>query len=352
MKSLKFVLLFVLAGLLVASCKKGLDPIKEVAPGPDLLPPTLVIDNPVDGKLVRLQDTVITIKLVAEDDIELKSVTIDLDGVQIGQITSFKDYRRAAINFPFSHLYDGDHILTVTALDQTGKTDVKISAFKKITSPPYEPMEGEVIYFSFDGFYLNLIDGTEATVKGSPSFVSGKLGDAYAGATDSYLEYPSASIATPEFSLAFWYKLNPDPSRAGLISISPPGEVRKYGFRFLRENSATQMKFGINYGIGTDEVWLNPFMQIDPSDEWMHFAFTLNATSAKIYLNGEVIKENLEVKGPPVWTDCPTIVIASGAPNFTYWEHFSDLSYFDEMHFFNRAITADDVLKLYNVKKK
>jgi hypothetical protein len=338
--------------MLAVSCKKGLDPIKEVAPGPDLLPPDLTITYPEAGKTVRSSDEVATIniKLVASDDIELQGITLAMDGTQFGSVTSFIDYRRIVLDYPYKSLNDGDHVLLVTAVDMTGKSTSRSVSFKKITAPPYVPMPNEVIYFPFDGNYYNLITGSEASVTGTPSFVSGKVGDAYKGAADSYVQYPSNEISTPEFSVAFWYKLNPDPKRGGIISISPPGDLRTSGFRFLREDGGTQMKFGINFGIGTDEVWMNPFMTIDPTDEWMHFAITISATTATIYVDGDVIMEKTDLTGPIVWTDCPSMTIASGEPNFTYWEHFSDLSLFDEMHFFTRAITAEEVQKLYNVK--
>jgi hypothetical protein len=345
-------MLFALVTLMAASCKKGLDPIKEVAPGPDLLPPVVEITYPVEGKTVRSADALatITVKFVASDDIELQGITLAMDGTQFGSITSFLDYRRAVVEYPYKDLADGDHIMLVTAVDMTGKSTSQSVSFKKITAPPYVPMEGEVIYFPFDGNYYNLITGSEAGVVGSPSFVSGKVGDAYAGATDSYVTYPSAEIAKPAFSVAFWYKLNPDPKRGGMISISPEGDDRKVGFRFFREDGGAQMKFGINFGIGADEVWMNPFLTVDPGDEWMHFAVTIDGPVAKIYVDGEVVMEKTDVAGTLDWTGCPSMSIGSGAPNFTYWEHFSDLSYFDEMHFFTRAITGEEVLKLYNVK--
>jgi hypothetical protein len=44
------------------------------------------------------------------------------------------------------------------------------------------------------------------------------------------------------------------------------------------------------------------------------------------------------------------MTLGSGMPNFIYWEHFSDLSLYDELHMFNRAITAAEVQALYEEK--
>jgi hypothetical protein len=53
---------------------------------------------------------------------------------------------------------------------------------------------------------------------------------------------------------------------------------------------------------------------------------------------------------PIDWTGCNSLSIGSGMPNFVYWLHFSDLSLYDELHIFKRAITAEEVQNFYNVK--
>jgi hypothetical protein len=357
MKIIKYLFVCSLMTVFAVSCDKGLDPINPVDPGTDQAPPTIDVTNPVDGKVVRSPDSLATIviQLVAEDDIELKSVVVQMDGTEIANITSFIDYRRVNLSLDYNNMIDGDHILVATATDMTDKSVSQTISFKKITAPPYTPLDGEVLYFPFDGSYLDLISGNEATAVGSPGFATGKLGDAYAGATDSYLTYPTEGILGDEFSVAFWYNLNPEPGRGGIISISRPFEVyndstRFKGFRFLRENAGANQNIGINFGVGEAEVWMNPFTTVEPGDVWMHFAISISTTTAVIYMNGEVVMENLALAAPIDWTGCSSLSIASGAPNFTYWDHFYDLSLYDEMHFFNRAITAEEVQTLYTIE--
>jgi hypothetical protein len=45
------------------------------------------------------------------------------------------------------------------------------------------------------------------------------------------------------------------------------------------------------------------------------------------------------------------MTIGSGAPNFIYWDHLSDRSQYDEMHFFTRTLTAEEIQNFYAVKK-
>jgi len=357
MKSLKYILFACLITVFAVSCRKGLDPINYVAPGPDLEPPVVEITDPLDGKIVLSPDSVgvVTFKFAASDDIELKSVTVTLDGTELASYTTFTDYRRMAPNLVYNHLLDGDHILTVNAVDATDKSTTKTSNFKKVTAPPYDPMEGEVIYLPFDGTYLNYIGYTSAGVVGTPSFAPGKKNDAYAGATDAYVTYPTDGVIGDEFSFAFWMKINSTPLRSGVVVIGPPGTgtdaERKFGLRLFREGTATKQAIGLNVGIGTVDAWDNPFTTITVGEDWVHFALAISPDYVKIYVNGDTVK-GLSLKTKIDWTGCTSISIASGQPTFTVWEHFSDLSLYDEMHFFKRTITAEDVQKLYNVKKK
>ena len=358
MKSLKYLIFCVMITVLAGSCKKGLDPIIPVDPGPDLLPPVVLITDPEDGKVVVSADSIgpITLKFAASDDIELKSVTVTLDGTEIGTYTSFTDYRRFAPKLVYPELRDGNHVLIVSAVDMTGKSDSKTSNFRKVTAPPYDPMEGEVVYLPFDGGFLNYIGYVEAGVVGTPSFAPGKLLDAYAGATDAYVTYPTAGIVGEEFSFAFWMKVNSTPTRAGVFVIGLDGgtgndEDRKFGLRLFREGTVTSQNFGLNVGTGTTDVWVNPFVTLPVNEDWIHFAIAISPTLISLYVNGDTVSTKTLI-APIDWTGCSTISIASGAPNFVIWEHFSDLSLYDEVHLFTRAITREDVQTLYNVKKK
>jgi len=358
MKIIKYFLICSLFAAIAVSCEKGLDPINAVDPGTDETAPVLVVNYPIDGKNVLSPDSIatITIKCVATDDFELKSVIIQLDGVEIANLSSFLDYRRADVSFNYSGMLDGDHVITVIASDFTDKSASQTVSFKKITVPPYEALDGEVLYLSFDGSYLDRISGNDIPFVGAPGFAEGILGDAYAGAVDSYLTYPTEGIVGEQFSISFWYKLDPVPARGGIISISRPYEeyndsTRFKGFRMLRENNGANQNIGINFGLGAAEVWMNPFITIEPIGEWMHIAVSISDTAAQIYVNGEMVMEKLDLTAPIDWSECSSISIGSGAPNFTYWDHFYDLSLYDEMHFFKRAITAEEVMSLFTVEK-
>ena len=351
MKIIKYLIACSLISVLAVSCEKGLDPIIGVDPKPDVTAPEVVINYPVEGKPFVSPDEIatITFKVVAEDDVELRSVSLVLDGEEIALLTDFTDYRRLDLKYDYANMTAGDHSLTVTVYDLTDKTATATVNFSKVTAPVYIPLDGEVLYLPLDGFFLDLITGNEVTIVGTPGFTGGKVNDCYAGAADAYMTYPTSGLLGTEFGLSFWYKINADPLRAGILAISPVGDSRNYGFRFFRENSGADQNLGLNIGDGTAEVWMNPFVKVAPDRDWVHIAMSISTTMATFYIDGQVVLET-ELTAGIDWTGCDGLTIGSGMPNFVYWEHFSDLSLYDEIHIFKRAITAAEVLSLYEVK--
>ncbi|MCB0586642.1 MAG: LamG domain-containing protein, partial [Phaeodactylibacter sp.] len=218
-------------------------------------------------------------------------------------------------------------------------------------TPKYD---GETFYLGFDnGEFQEMVSGQMMTVVGSPGFAGeGKVGgNAYAGATDSYLTFPLDGLAGNEFSAAFWMKINAMPDRAGILVVGPPDpdnpgaeNVRTSGFRFFRENAGGLQRFKLNAGNGTADSWFDGGTNADvepDTGEWDHFAFTISGSECVVYINGEVAAQGA-FDGID-WTDCDMISIMSGAPHFTGWSHFSDLSYMDELRLFNKALTQEEV---------
>jgi hypothetical protein len=207
---------------------------------------------------------------------------------------------------------------------------------------PYVPKyDGEVFYMPFEGKYLDKVSGTEATEVGIPSFAAGKVGQAYAGATDAYLTFPTDGITGASYSAAFWYKVNSTPDRSGILNASLPGEDRTKGFRLFREGNASMQRIKINVGTGSEEVW-NDGQEIDAtSGDWVHIAFTVSSDKCIIYIDGSLAAEVASAEID--WTGCDNLTIGSGAPNFNYWGHDADLSLYDELRIFNKALSQAEI---------
>lgn len=220
-----------------------------------------------------------------------------------------------------------------------------------IINDKYEPYEGEEFYMTFNGNYNEFLSGTPATVVGTPDFAEGAKGASYAGAADSYLTFPATDLLGDEFSAAFWMKVDNSPDRAGILVIGPPDpnlpatpNNRTSGFRFFREDAGGKQRFKLNVGDGTADHWFDggANADVDPAaGEWVHFAITISASHAAVYINGDVVSEG-DFPGVD-WTGCDVLSIMSGDPRFMEWGHHSDESLMDELHVFNKALTQTEV---------
>lgn len=215
-------------------------------------------------------------------------------------------------------------------------------------------------YMDFNGDYTDAVSGADATIVGSPDFEynGGVFGDAYQGATDSYLTFDTEGILGDEFSASFWLNVNNSPDRAGILVVGPEDtdnpdaqNDRSSGFRFFREasNAGATQRFKLNAGNGTADSWFDggASADVDPTTgNWVHFAFSISGTEAAVYINGTQVSQGLFTGID--WTGCDVLSIMSGAPRFTGWGHLSDASLMDELRLYNKAVTADEVGLLYN----
>jgi hypothetical protein len=76
---------------------------------------------------------------------------------------------------------------------------------------------------------------------------------------------------------------------------------------------------------------------------------TISDKKCAIYINGALARE-VDNAGLN-WTGCSVLSIGSGGPNFTYWGHADDLSLYDELHLFNKALSQAEVQALWNSEK-
>jgi hypothetical protein len=343
MKIYKQLILSLLTLFLALACNKGIDPISSVAPGADALAPVVTITYPAEGTEVSDMDSSINIKFDVTDDIEIKSILLKIDGVEASNFSSFKDYRHAILEYHHTNLTMGKHVISITATDMEGKNSTVIANFQKKAYIPV--FSGEIFYMNFDGVYVDRISYKKPTIVGNPGYAGTgvKGSNAYKGANDSYLSIPLTGLTSGDFTAAFWYKVNPSPDRSGILNVSPSGEDRTKGFRLFREGGAIKQRIKLNVGNGSGEVW-NDGQEINATGaDWVHVAMVISGSGQKcsIYINGQ--ESSVPFTGAIDWTGCSSLSIGSGAPNFTYWNHKSDLSFYDELRLFNKALTQSEI---------
>jgi hypothetical protein len=228
--------------------------------------------------------------------------------------------------------------------------------------PPKPPIseDGQIFYMPFDDDYKDALGGIEAAKVGNPGFADGKIGKAYAGAKDAYLTFRVADFASPlgsELTVGFWYKVNGDPDRAGIIVIGPVTDGasanaqnnRTAGFRIFRENAGGKQRIKANVGNGTDDVWLDGGDKADLDSAtagWKYITLTVAEGQALLYIDGEVVASNDLTRIS--WNGCDIISIGSGAPRFTEWDHHSDNSLIDDLRIYNRTLTASQIMDIIN----
>ncbi len=357
MKILKNILVFTIAIAFAAACNEGIDPITSVSPGVDETAPTVAINYPTQGDLIKIAEGAeFAIDLDAADDIELESVSIIMDGTEVANITNFMDYRRYAPigGYTLADIQNGTHTLKLTATDLTGKsTSTPEITFDILKMGSFVATYGEIFYMSFDNHLMELATLSDATMVGTSGYGTGKIGGAYAGATDAYLTFPTDGLINSEFSATFWYNVNASPDRSGILTISPPGiNTRTSGFRLFREGSTTDQIIKLNVGDNSIDAWFDggaaATIQPDNAD-WVHIAFTISTTHVALYIDGVLVSEG--DFGPIGWTDCDMLSIGSGEPRFVEWGHKSDLSLYDELRIFDKALTQQEIQTIINAEQ-
>lgn len=361
MKILKFTVILSLSLLFAGGCDEDgyIDPLTPVDPGTDQAAPTVAIEYPAEGTQIRVAEDIapINIQFMVQDDIEVQDITLFIDDTEIASFNEFKDYRKVIGEFLYQNLTTGEHTLTITATDISGKTTSESVTFEKVE--PYQPVyAGEVFYMPFDGDYFELVSSTNPSVVGDPGFAGEGVvgGNAYAGAEGAYLTIPTETLNLgTEFSAAFWLQVNAMPDRAGILVIGPPDEEnptamnnRMSGFRFFREGSSDNQVFKLNVGTGNAETWVDggaASSVVPNTGEWVHMAFTISETTAKVYFNGELVAENT-LEEPISWENTDILSVMSGAPRFVGWGHLSDRSYIDELRIFNEVLTQEQIQQI------
>ncbi|MDD2552575.1 MAG: LamG domain-containing protein [Dysgonamonadaceae bacterium] len=220
--------------------------------------------------------------------------------------------------------------------------------------PPPIGADGQMFYMDFEDNYEEFQSLGEATVVGSPGFAEGKKGLAYAGAKDSYLTFGTANLASPltsTMTFSFWYKVNGDVERAGLLVIAPKTEGapadqqnnRTAGIRIFRESAGDMQRIKANIGNGEADSWLDggDKADIDPTNAtWKFITLVLTQEKAILYIDGEVVASSDVTVS---WKGCDIMSIGSGSPRFNEWGHKSDNSLIDELRIYNKAMTVAEV---------
>ena len=237
----------------------------------------------------------------------------------------------------------GNASVTITA---AGGGITKTSAFTltvNATAPPPPPSGGPVGWWKLDeNIGLSAADGSgngnNGTLTNGPVWTAGRMGSglAFDGTNDSVTIPHSPSLALAgAFSMAAW--VNPAISTTSFKSVM----VKNYSHFLYASvkgycgNGAVMAGF-VGSGTRTNVCERNPL----PVNTWTHLAATTDGSVMRLYRNG-VMTSSAVVTGAPI---ASTGTLQLGASR--YGEFFNGK--LDEARVYNRALSAAEVLALFN----
>jgi len=210
---------------------------------------------------------------------------------------------------------------------------------------------GLVGYWSMDeGVGIDVFDRSgnvnHGTTTGMDNFnwVSGQHGGALEfDGSDDYVDLPIVSTLEPTLvTLSVWARGDKTNNTFALI-VADDGSVDDYGIHIKDSGSTRRIKYQINASGGITSV-NHSFDNGDNimSDQWNHYALTYDGVVSTLYFNGASINSDTTATGNILYPNVIKIAIARDADNY-----FGGL--IDEVRIYNRALSADEVQRLYNL---
>ncbi len=236
-----------------------------------------------------------------------------------------------------------------------------------------------VAHFPFDGNGTERIASLTPTMQPNVTYVAGRRGQAYKGATGAHLLYnlPATSPLKnlTSFTLAMWF-------RSPLVTGDPEPTVFEIG----RSDEAFwgNLKFALNRLNATaDSLQLKTFFlktgvewagqhisfsrRIFPINTWMHLVLQYDQVTSKfmIYKDGVKVVTNTGVEdriqgptgpalGPLAFTNADKINIGAWRPKSEGTATDAWMGWFmgnlDELRVYKKALTASEIQALYNAE--
>jgi hypothetical protein len=245
----------------------------------------------------------------------------------------------SATPYTITYAYGGDANLNAAA-DNTS-TALTVTA-DVCDAPP----SGLVSWWPAEGNACDIIGGNEATYQNAVSYVSGKVGEAFSFAADSAMVVVGnpVSLQLPAFTIEGWVKRS-----SGSAVTSDPDAV-----------GGDAMLFGYGaggYGFGMDSSGLLLLSQVDNSDvtstagvtdtDFHHVAVTLAGGTYAFYIDGAAAGSG---SFSPTFTFTTSAAIGGRADHLNLANNESFLGAIDELSVYNGALSASDVLAIYNAQ--
>jgi hypothetical protein len=221
--------------------------------------------------------------------------------------------------------------------------DVKVSELTCV-SPPSDL----VSWWSGDNTANDIIGSNHGTMMGGATFAPGMVGEAFSfdGAEANFVEIPNSSELNPSgaFSVDGWFYIDPAANAgkiATLVAKTEGSTNNGWALYFDDRWSTKSLKFVL----GTILELPNAI----PAANWYHIAGVFDPSptpNSKLYINGAPVASVNSGGAQP-----NGLTVRIGAMHWTDAYHQGNdrlNGKADEVEFFNRALTAEEVAAIYN----
>ncbi|HID56874.1 TPA: LamG domain-containing protein [Candidatus Poribacteria bacterium] len=196
----------------------------------------------------------------------------------------------------------------------------------------------------------DVIGGNDGTIVGNPKLVPGRVGDAMEFDGDDGIDIQGTDALNlqgkNQFTAAAWVNVGSDDPVVGVVAkccgeIVAQRDANGWCLRYDGRNGGQEMEFIIHSAAGWegDGGFGAPLFG---KGEWHYFVGVLDGKSMKIYVDGELVKEQNFV-GPSIASTGPKTEIGrAGDGGF--------IGLIDEVTIYNRPLSEEEIKQNYNAK--
>ncbi|MEK7532245.1 MAG: LamG domain-containing protein [Patescibacteria group bacterium] len=237
----------------------------------------------------------------------------------------------------------------------------KIGATTKINVSRKDTLtDGLVGHWTFDGpdvagvtAYDRSGQGNNGTLTSGPVRTLGKIGQGLSvNGTSAYVNAgKNSSLSNAQFTASFWVKGSSDSDTASIKKVmskhsSDTVDANTYGFDWSHTNSAYQRACEINTVPGATFIPAK-LTTVLTANKWYHIVCSYDGTNLGAYLNGNL--ETTIVAATPSTGNSSFFIGAGGSNGDTPGGYFDGA--IDDVRIYNRALSADEIKRLYNMGK-
>ncbi|WP_347275227.1 Ig-like domain-containing protein [Candidatus Kuenenia sp.] len=320
----------------------------------DSTPPTVSATSPVSNATGVSVDSVITATFTeAMDPATITTATFTVGGVT-GTV-SYNGTSNTATFTPTANLsYDTFYTATIT----TGVTDASGNAMLtdytwNFTTAATGSIGGQQAYYTFDeGTGSTATDSSgnnrNGTITGA-TWTTGKIGDALNFDGNDYVTIPSMNY--DEISVSAWFNKNTSGTNIifGGFRYNADVQLREGFDLYFNSGTPNRLRF---VATTRNTSWARTVKEAtkdftDSNGSWYHVVGTYNKTTGeqKLYVDGQLV----DTQTHPSWN---VIVPLTDRNYMAIGTRYTDFGFFrgiiDDVQIYNRALSGQEVLSLFN----